>query len=60
MSDVLVRVRNGETVELLETTLVRKDGTVVPVSLTVAQIRDEDDGPGYLRSRSHPGHGTGC
>jgi PAS domain S-box-containing protein len=42
MSDVLVRVRDGETVERLETTLVRKDGTVVPVSLTVAPIRDED------------------
>jgi PAS domain S-box-containing protein len=44
MSAVLVRVRDGETVEHLETTLVRKDGTVVPVSLTVAPIRDEDGG----------------
>ena len=42
MDAVLVRVRDGETVEHLETTLVRKDGTVVPVSLTIAPIRAED------------------
>jgi PAS domain S-box-containing protein len=42
MDAVLVRVKDGDTVERLETTLVRKDGTVVPVSLTVAPIRDED------------------
>ena len=42
MSAVLVRVRDGQTVEHFETTLARKDGTVFPVSLTVAPIRDED------------------
>jgi PAS domain S-box-containing protein len=42
LNDVLVSVRDGVTVERLETTLVRKDGTVVRVSLTVAPIRDED------------------
>lgn len=42
MKAVLVRVRDGETVEHLETTLVRKDATVVPVSLTIAPIRAED------------------
>jgi PAS domain S-box-containing protein len=42
MEAVLVRVRDGETVEHLETTLVRKDATVVPVSLTIAPIRAED------------------
>jgi PAS domain S-box-containing protein len=35
-------VRKGQTVERLETMRVRKDGTVFPVSLTVAPIRDED------------------
>jgi PAS domain S-box-containing protein len=42
MNAVLVRVKAGKTVEHLETTLARQDGTVVPVSLTVAPIRDED------------------
>lgn len=39
---VLARVTDGETVKHLETKLVRKDGTVVPVSLTVAPIRDRE------------------
>jgi len=42
LNAVLVRVKDGETVEHLETTLARKDGTVVPVWLTIAPIRDED------------------
>jgi PAS domain S-box-containing protein len=42
MSAVLARVRDGQAVEHFETTLVRKDGTVVPVSITIAPIRDED------------------
>jgi PAS domain S-box-containing protein len=37
---VLARIRDGH-VEHAETTLVRKDGTVVPVSITAAPIRDE-------------------
>ena len=35
-------VRAGKPVEQLETTRVRKDGTVIPVSLTVSPIRDVD------------------
>jgi PAS domain S-box-containing protein len=36
------KVRAGKSVEHLETTRVRKDGTVIPVSLTVSPIRDAD------------------
>jgi PAS domain S-box-containing protein len=36
------KVRAGKPVEHLETTRVRKDGTVIPVSLTVSPIRDVD------------------
>src|SRR5665648_337936 len=39
---LLARIKNGEAVDHFEATLVRKDGTLVPVSLTVAPIRDED------------------
>ena len=39
---VMARVRAGELVEGLETLRIRKDGTVFPVSVTVAPIRDED------------------
>jgi len=42
MSAVLARVRDGQAVEHFETTLVRKDGGAVPVSITIAPIRDED------------------
>jgi PAS domain S-box-containing protein len=35
-------VKHGEVVERLQTMRVRKDGTVFPVSITVAPIRDED------------------
>jgi len=38
---VLARIRDGHHVEHAETTLVRKDGTAVPVSITAAPIRDE-------------------
>jgi PAS domain S-box-containing protein len=37
-----VMVRAGKSVEHLETTRVRKDGTVIPVSITVSPIRDVD------------------
>ena len=40
--DNLDRVKDGKAVERLETYSVRKDGTTVPVSITVAPIRDED------------------
>jgi len=36
MDAVLVRVKDGEIIDHLETTLARKDGTAVPVALTVA------------------------
>jgi PAS domain S-box-containing protein len=39
---LLARIKDGEAVNHFETTLVRKDGTLVPVSLTVAPIRDEN------------------
>ena len=42
MHDVLVKIGNGQAVERLETMRVRKDGTVFPVSVTIAPIRDED------------------
>ena len=42
MYAVLDRIKAGEAVEHLEINHVRKDGTVLPVSLNVAPIRDED------------------
>ena len=42
MDAVLARVKAGRAVEHFETTLVRKDGGTVPVSITIAPIRDED------------------
>ena len=39
---VMARVRAGELVEDLESFRVRKDGTVFPVLVTVAPIRDRD------------------
>src|SRR5664280_3315252 len=38
----LTRISAGQAVERLETMRVRKDGTVFPVSVTIAPIRDED------------------
>jgi PAS domain S-box-containing protein len=42
MNAVLARIKDGQAVEDLETNGVRKDGTVVLVSITIAPIRDED------------------
>jgi PAS domain S-box-containing protein len=39
--DFLARIAAGRSVEPVETTRVRKDGTVFPVSLTASPIRDE-------------------
>ena len=39
-ASILRRVANGDNVEQLETTRVRKDGTVVEVSMTISPIRD--------------------
>jgi PAS domain S-box-containing protein len=37
---IMARIRNGQPVERLETTRLRKDGTMLPVSLTISPIRD--------------------
>ena len=42
MYGVLARIKDGEIVEHLEINHVRRDGTVFPVSVTVASIRDGD------------------
>jgi PAS domain S-box-containing protein len=42
LDSVLARIKDGEAVEHLETTLARKDGSLVPVSMTVSPIRDEE------------------
>jgi len=39
---ILERLRQGETVEALETVRVRKDGHQIDVSLTVSPVRDRD------------------
>ena len=39
--DVLARIRRGEKVDHFETIRQRKDGTTLPVSLTISPIRDE-------------------
>jgi PAS domain S-box-containing protein len=38
---VLARVREGEAITHFETIRVRKDGTLIPISLTVSPIHDE-------------------
>ena len=43
MSAALARIKDDEAVEHVEATLVRKDGSMLPVSITVSSIRDEDD-----------------
>jgi len=42
MDALLARIKDGTVVDQFETNRVRKDGTVFPVSLTIAPIRDED------------------
>ncbi|HTR41679.1 MAG TPA: PAS domain S-box protein [Pseudomonadales bacterium] len=41
--EILQRLRRGEKMERYETTRQRKDGTLVPVSLTISPIRDDHD-----------------
>jgi PAS domain S-box-containing protein len=38
--EILSRIRRGERVEHYETFRIRKDGTTVPISLTISPIRD--------------------
>jgi len=40
--EIISRVRAGEVVESFETLRVRKDGSFIPVSLTVSPIKDEN------------------
>ena len=40
---ILARVRNGEKLTRFETRRRRKDGTVIPVALTISPIRDEQE-----------------
>jgi len=40
--EVLARITRGEKVDHFETVRLRKDGTLVPISLTVSPIRDDD------------------
>ena len=42
MYAALARIKAGELVEHLEINHLRKDGTLLPVSVTVAPVRDED------------------
>ena len=42
VTGILERIRAGEPVYHLETLRVAKDGTVVPVSLTISPVRDAD------------------
>jgi PAS domain S-box-containing protein len=42
MDAALARIKAGEVVEHLEINHLRKDGTVFPISVTVAPVRDED------------------
>ena len=39
-SDILARIRRGESVEHFETVRVRKDGTKIEVSVTISPVRD--------------------
>ena len=39
--DVLARIRRGESIQHFETIRLRKDGTLIPISLTVSPLRNE-------------------
>jgi PAS domain S-box-containing protein len=41
MADILNRLRHGETIDRFETTRRHRDGTLVPVSLTISPVRDD-------------------
>jgi PAS domain S-box-containing protein len=41
-SDILARIRRGESVEHFETVRIRKDGTRIDVSVTISPIRDSN------------------
>ena len=39
---ILSRIRNGEVVDHFETIRLRKDGRLIPISLTISPVRNED------------------
>jgi PAS domain S-box-containing protein len=39
---IISRIRSGERVEHFDTVRLRKDGTTIPISLTISPIRDEE------------------
>lgn len=41
-TEIIARISRGETVETFETLRLRKDGVLIPVSLTVSPIRNSD------------------
>jgi PAS domain S-box-containing protein len=40
IQDILARIKDGERITNLETARTRKDGTIIPLSLTVSAIKD--------------------
>jgi PAS domain S-box-containing protein len=40
--DIIDRISRGERIETFETLRLRKDGTLIPVSLTISPIRNSD------------------
>jgi PAS domain-containing protein len=40
MTDILEKIRDGQRVNHFQTTRLRRDGTMVPISLTVSPIYD--------------------
>jgi PAS domain S-box-containing protein len=39
---IIVRIRTGERIEHFDTLRLRKDGTTVPISLTISPVKDEE------------------
>ena len=39
-SEILARIRHGESVEHFETVRLRKDGTAIDISATISPIKD--------------------
>jgi len=42
---IMEQVKAGQVIQNLKTERIRKDGTVIPVSLTMSPVFDEDSGP---------------
>src|SRR4051794_21789392 len=39
---IIARIRSGERVEHFDTVRLRKDGSAIPISLTISPIKDEE------------------